>query len=66
MHNVAELSSNRTDWNGVQVETENDKFTVMLVLASSTEPLIWAFHVVWPSNTKKCTKIYNARAGPLY
>ena len=29
MYNVTELSSNRTGGNGVQVETENEKFTVM-------------------------------------
>ena len=29
MYNVAELSSNRIGRNGVQVETENEKFTVM-------------------------------------
>ena len=29
LYNVAELSSNRTGGNGAQVETENEKFTVM-------------------------------------
>ena len=28
LYNVVELSSNRTGGNGVQVETENEKFTV--------------------------------------
>ena len=37
------------------------------VLTFSTEPRIWSFHVAFLSSTaKKCTKMYNARAGPLF
>ena len=55
---VAELSSNRTGGNGVQVETENKKCTVMY--SRSPEDL------VWPRTAEKCTKIYNSRPGPLF
>ena len=37
------------------------------VFTFSTKPLIWLLHVVvWSSTVKKCTKIYNAHAEPLF
>ena len=37
------------------------------MLTFPTKLWIWLFHVVvWPSTVKKCTKIYNPRAGPLF
>ena len=52
LYNVAKLSSNRTGGNGIQVETENGKFTIVSC-SCSTQNLEF---VVWPS-TAKCTKI---------
>ena len=41
--------------------------TLQVSKAFSTKPWVGSFHVVvWPSTAKKCTKIYNARAGPLF
>ena len=37
------------------------------MLTFSTKPWIWSFRVVvLPRTAKKCTKIYNARAAPLF
>ena len=70
MYNVAELSSNGTGENGVQVETENGKFTFMC--SRSQQNLEFGnFTLLFggahkSSTVKKCTKTYNARAGPLF
>ena len=59
LYNVAELSSNRTGGNGIQVETEIKKITVMC----SHSPQNFEFGYF---NVTKCTKIYNACARPLF
>ena len=45
LHNVAQLSSDRTGGNSLQVSTENENFTVMCSRTLSTKPWVWSFHV---------------------
>ena len=68
MYNEAELSSNRTGGNSVQVETEvkNLLSQACAHVLHKTLNLVISRSVVWPSRLEKCTKIYNARAGPLF
>ena len=62
---MAELPSNGTGGNGVQVETENENITV--ICSRSPQNLEFGhFTSVWPRTVKECTRIYNARAGPLF
>ena len=62
---MAELSSNRTDGNGVQVEKSMKNLSSCAHVLHKTLNLVISI-VVWPSTVKKCTKIYNARAGPMF
>ena len=67
LHNVAELSSNRTGGNGVQVAGGREGNIYRHVLTYSTKPWISSFHVVvWPSTANKMYQINNSRAGPLF
>ena len=63
---MAQLASNRTAGNSVQVEIKNENFTVTDVTARThvvTRPRIGQFDgVVWPRTAKKYTKIYKVCA----
>ena len=64
---MSELSSNRIDGNGVQAETGNEKFTI--VCSRSPQNLEFGhftFLFARVHAAKKCSKISNARAGPLF
>ena len=56
---------NKTGENGVQVETESGKFTV--ICSRSPQNLEFGLFTLLFGGlrAKKCTKIYNARAKPL-
>lgn len=55
LYNAAELSSNGTGSNGIQVQTENEKYTIMWSCAHVRSRLHNILNVV----ISKCTKIYN-------
>ena len=65
-HSTCSMWPNYPCGNGVQVEAENKKVTVM---CSRSAPTLnqWSLHVVvWPSTRKKCTKTSIARSRPLF
>ena len=61
LYNVAELSRNRIVRKGVQVKTENKNAPSCANVLHKTLNLI-----ISRRTAKKWTKIYNARAGPLF
>ena len=61
-YNVAEPSTNGTGWNGDQVEEGNKKFNV--VHHKTLNVVI--VRCLAACTSKKCTKIYNTRSGPLF
>ena len=66
LYNVAELSWNRIGRIGVQAETENEKFAV--ICSRSPQNLKFSHFTLLfcQERRKKCTKIYNARAGHCF